>query len=957
MFPMKYLCGNGYKMLVFSIFALLWHVTLCARNSANLDFHNRDGEHLEHEQHTMIYGYVYGAISHSNQGLQALRRYTSSSIPTLTLVLHNLHQRTDTILRLCLPQYASPGQEEYHSFLVPCGMLFGIAVGPTPRKWELRTTSSSSLNITIRHVTSVWDKVSCDYFPNLRLTDSRRSHSARSPLDVTICGSSPQQTHFSASSNVMVSWQSRMFDVNKESFLLSYETVVPGYAKHYYPKIKMCTACSENCTTAITLQAFHLLMYKGNEYTYTWHSTGLVLTAPTLHINEFRCTDTYGMDEKIRLTVYDAPISLLDSTFMEMDPSRVIQTLVCSDSILNESHKSSIGDLTLITTARTGYIIEFNVNVVYVPIPCNDTACSAVTHSLFWGSPKVFRLLSQGTSQQRAIFWPRPGQKSLFITLEELQVNFQGFTHMPCSMGGLFLYYMQPFHLIGQVCSDWTAEIWSRTLKRKDRTAGLYLGARPVMIVIKTYKGFTEGTIEGRVMLDNCLGVINPGLRGNPLPSPYYNYASLYSTIGRLHRHAQAVIIHQAGCITIQYVQTDIPDCVPRFIKFTTAQLIRHRPNNGNLQPEFQFVTMSNISAYPGNLIRLDRLCHVYFCLHRRTGQCWFWEVVSGTGQVVLSRRPGNNGTVLEFDTFCLAAGTKIFFRAYFINTQSELCWTSQKFRKFRKLVEIKQPRVIEKSYYNPFPKPTIHMPAVPFFKLPVKENIFGSGATALYVTFLRPVFTNNLCCVLHLSILANPLSNISFEEVSVRESYWSDDDIYHNVLLWKYPEHLSLNNSKGINGLMYTLKRVLVRLNYLHQEIDLTVTGLWRDRSACPSKCSAVFLQLEYNFTPYSVTHQTVKMLKHYTCAVATNSCYSFRGDFQKMTWNSAVGYCSNLNMTLLTTPSDLEWNFISHLFAQRPNILRLGSGMQLSYMGLLYSWVSVIPLDIFIDLVINER
>ncbi len=587
-------------MLVLSIFASVCHVlSLCARIYATLEFDHRNGQHLEHEQDTMISSYVYGAISHGDQGLQALHRDTSSSIPTLALVLHNLHHRTDTILRLCLPSYASHGQEEFHSFLVPCGMLFGIAVGPTLREWELGTVNTSSLNITIRYVASIWDTVSCDYHPNLRIADRGQLYSTITALNVTICGNSPQQTYFSASSSVRVSWLSRIFDVNKESFLLSYETVVPGYAKYYNTKIKLRTVSSEDRTAG---EIFSPFLSKGNEYTYTWYIAGLVLTAPTLHVNEFRCTETSHTDETITLTVYDAPLSLLDRTFLEMDPSRVIQTLVCSDNILNESHKSSIGDLTLILTGRNGYKRELNASLAYAPIPCNDIVCSAVTHRLFGESQKGFRLLSQGTSQQRAIFRPRPQQGSSFLTFDDLEVHFEGFTHLPCTMGGLFLYYLQPLGRIGQICSDWTAEIWSGALKQEDGTTRLHLGDRPVMFVIKTYKGFTEGTIAGRVLLGNCLGVINNGFRGKLLLSPYYNSTS---SDRRCEPYGYTTLIHQAGCVIFQYFQTDLPNCVHVF-EYSQKILIRHRPNN-NLQPEIQLGITGNMSAYPANLIVKDR--------------------------------------------------------------------------------------------------------------------------------------------------------------------------------------------------------------------------------------------------------------------------------------------------------------------------------------------------------------
>ncbi len=330
--------------------------------------------------------------------------------------------------------------------------------------------------------------------------------------------------------------------------------------------------------------------------------------------------------------------------------------------------------------------------------------------------------------------------------------------------------------------------------------------------------------------------------------------------------------------------------------------------------------------------------CLMYLCpeIHY---PCWYHNGDTRTGHVFLHRRPGGGATKFAFDTHCMAAGAKIFIRSYFVNTQAEVCWTSQKFRKWVEIL----PRY--DGGYERYAT-TIVMPPVPFITLSVKENIFSSGGP-LVVLFLRPAFRNNLCCVLHLSILANPLSNVSFEKISVAEfTNVRDPDIFGNNLVWTYPTPLSPSKGEEINGLMYILKRVSIPLNSLHQDIMLYVHGIGRQNisNLCGSICSTFFLEFEYNFTLYSVTNPTEKALKNYTCAVATNSCYSFTL-FPKMTWNSAVGYCSYNNKSLLTTPSDLEWNFISHLFAQRPDILQLGSGMQLSYIGLLYNWVSVIP------------
>ncbi len=207
----------------------------------------------------------------------------------------------------------------------------------------------------------------------------------------------------------------------------------------------------------------------------------------------------------------------------------------------------------------------------------------------------------------------------------------------------------------------------------------LHLGHRPVMFVIKTYKGFTEGTIKGRVMLGNCLGVINPGVSGKPLASPYYNISSMDMQIRR--KRVTTSVLHKAGCIIFQYFQTDVPDCVHRSV---FSQRIWHRSDQ-NLQAELQFGMTSNMSAYPANLAvkhrdNIDMVCNYGLRINviGLSANCTHHNSINGTGHMFLNRRPGSSKSIVFFDTFCLGVGVKMFLRAYFVNIQTEFCWTSQ---------------------------------------------------------------------------------------------------------------------------------------------------------------------------------------------------------------------------------------------------------------------------------------
>ncbi len=775
---------------------------------ASLEIHSRDGRYLENKQHVLISRYVDGDIAQGDAGLQALRQETTSNILTISFALYKLHQRTGTILRMCFPQYASPGQEEFHSFLVPCGMLSGIAVGPMGNEWEIRTVNSASLNITVSHVASVWDKIGCDRFPNLRITDSGRTHSVLNKLDVTICGNSPQQTYFSASSKIKISWFSRTFDVNKERFFLSYETVVPGYASYNnILKFQICTSCSRNCTQDRMLVESDLfaLMRRGTEYRYTWYIAGGVLTAPTVLINKFRCTESFGMEESITLVAYDAPLSVLEPALWEMDPSRMTHALVCRNESLNESLKSSIGDLTLIATMRNDYQIELNASVVFTWIPCNDAACNAVTYNISLGDRKQkgFQLLSQGTSQQRAIFWLSPKQNGSFITFGELEVRFEGFTHAPCAMGGLFLYQLEPLDLIGQVCSDWTAEIWSGALKQEDGTTRLHLDHHPVMFVIKTYKGFTEGRIKGQVMLGTCLGVIYPGFRQISIDSPYYRYST----------HSK-LLYHKGGCVIFQYFQTDDPYCMQPH-RFSLG--ISHSVHE-NQHGEIQIGRTINMSAYPANLVLkynmpyFDTMCRYRVCAD---GDCSLDCYRGWMKEKLFSYQTwGRKWGLWIFPHYCLAVGLKVFFRAHFVAVQHEFCWTSQTLRKYT-------------SNFQCEWLPSVRCGTL-LLRSNIRDDIFSRERV---VRFTPPAVTNNLCCVLHLSVLANPLLNDTLHKITV-DSYrpvgitsyltWNLPTPVGltSYLTWNFPTPFNSRMEKGINGFMHILKQVSFPLNSLYYMI-----------------------------------------------------------------------------------------------------------------------------------------
>ncbi len=756
---------------------------------ASLEIHSRDGRYLENKQHVLTSRYVDGAIAQGHAGLQALRQETTSSILTISFSLYKLHQRTGTILRMCLPQYASPGQEEFNSFLVPCGMLSGIALGLVETEWELRTINSSSLNITVRYVASVWDKIGCDYFPNLRITDSGRSHSVHNKLDVTICGNSPQQTYFSASSTVRISWFSRTFDVSKERFFLSYETVAPGYASYNNSlKFQMCAPCSQVCHTGrfVADSDLFALMHRGTEYRYTWYIAGRLFRAPTVLINKFRCTE-FGMDKSITLVAYDAPLSVLEPALWEMDPSRVTHALVCRNESLNDSFKSSIGDLTFIVTMQNNYKIELHARVVFTRIPCNDAACNTVTYNISPGDRKQkgFQLLSQGTSQQRAIFRPSPKQYGSFITFGELEVRFEGFTHTPCAMGGLFLYQLKPRDLIGQVCSDSTAEIWSGALEQEDGTTRLHLSDRPVMFVIKTYKGFTKGRIEGQIMLGTCLGVINPEFRGRiSIDTPYYTYSS-------------ELVFHKAGCVVFQYFQTVAPDCVkPDHFSLKLSHRLLE-----NQQPEIQTGRTINMSAYPAILASTYSRNHDKFCVYSFSeystsltrSYMHDWEKEKQFSYI----RWGRVWKKWKLNRICLAFGLTIFLRASFVTVQPELCWTSQKLRKY-----------IVGTW----------LPSVRCGTLMLRSNIKAvTFEQARNLVFIPPAVPSNLCCVLHLSVLVNPLLNDFLKYITVIESYDPHSD---SPLTWNFPTPFNSRMEKGINGFMHILKQVSFPLNSLYYMI-----------------------------------------------------------------------------------------------------------------------------------------
>ncbi len=882
----------------------------------------------ERRQHELISHYIDHAVTQGRHGLRAQERRNAPSTSTMPSVICALQQRSRIILRRCLPQYRPTAvqQEVFSSSLVPCGMVSVVSSGVSHLEWHLQTTDSTSINITVERVVSTWDSASCEFAPALHLYDIGRPHDTgrTSVLDAQICGRSPKQLHYSASNKVKVTWRSILSYTEAAYFLLTYETVFPGYVGYNRDfTYQTCAPCSHTCpkNQILTQADLSLRIYKGIEHIYVWHVAGVILEEPIVSIKSFKCTLHHrAIQEKpTKLTLYDTPLSPFDPYFLGVGGASLKHVLYCGDRPGQRKHRSSVGDFTLVLALNGHQKIDLSVEAVFPMSRCPGSSCSIANYQVRNGfNSTSFRLVSiASTSQKRVIFWPRPNRRESFLVIADLTIRFQGFTHVLCAMGGIFIYELKPLSLIAQVCSAWTADIWSGAIKQGDGTVRLHLGHRPVMLVIKTYKGSASAFVKGKISLGNCLGVVNPTLATKKgLASPFFSV----STSAEMH---VITLTQQTTCLVIQSLNVDSLECS---WSVHVLQSISHISSE-NMQNEIEFLTNRNASAYPDNFVlpsavfsRKKEKCMFRVCTksekHSETS-C----TSADADAFMLHRRIGRGSVQLKFNSFCLVYGFKTFIRSYTMASDYDRCWS--------------QERLLKHLHISTLLEKATVIPPVPCSKLSLKGHNFHASPVLNFV-FTRPSMESSLCCVLDLSIYVDPALFEYLDYTWVFEKCLLEEgDVTGTAgLSWKYAS--SRNHTLNTNPI-FALGRESIQLNTLLGDIELNMRHRLQ-RGACNSgechKDVVTFAFTYYTFRPVAVSKMETS--NGCICSKKMHTCYCLFA-LRKIDWMAAAEYCSTNNMSLLTSPSDTEWHFIEQLFGQNPKVLEMSQAAQMSYIGLL--------------------
>ncbi len=470
-------------------------------------------------QREMVQEYVNHAVFHSS-GFSGARHHASNPASCIPCLLRDLYLRVKRILMCCSSWHADVSFQQCQ--LIPCGKAANYSEGIFSTTVTLRVPKSFTINVTILEVSSEWDADNCAFTASLRLLTNDLSFPLYFQDSIPICGKSPVQTFYFTSHRLPVLWESPQPQPKNPFFRLSYQAVYPDYVYHNNPTFyNLCISGLRKCPNIPSLsqsELFHLMSW-GEKRVYIWYTTGSVLDTPVMQIRDFRCysiNDVRKNEMAGRLSLYDAPFSPRDPNYHGV-PIAPLTSFLCSVEGLPEKYTPSVGELTIVIAVEEQIQFRLKAKVTYVRTKCPSTFCSITSAEIlpfiwrsFTISPATF------TTQKRLLLRPQSSHWS-HLVVSELSAEFEGFTHLLCASGGIYIYEVGRYiSLIGQICSSLVARAWTGAIQDENGNVRLYLNRRSLLFVVKSYQGRSKGGLSGRALVsDGCVGVVQP--------PPYYH--------------------------------------------------------------------------------------------------------------------------------------------------------------------------------------------------------------------------------------------------------------------------------------------------------------------------------------------------------------------------------------------------------------------------------------------------
>ncbi len=467
-------------------------------------------------QHEMVETYVNHAVFHSS-GFSSARYHASNPSLCIPCLLRNLYHRVNRILMCCSSWHEGvifkPCQ------LIPCGKAANYSEGVFRTNFTLQVPESFTINVTILEVLSEWDDNDCMFTASVRLLkDGDRSFPAYPHETIPICGKSPVQIFYFTSHRLPVSWESPQGQPRNPFFQLSYQAVYPANVEHNNPtSYRLCISGLRKCSNIPSLsqsELFHLMSW-GEKRVYIWHTAGSVLESPVMQIRQFRCINdvaVHGKNEMAgQLSLYDAPFSPRDP-FYHGVPIAPLTSFLCSNNGSHERYRSSVGELTIVIDIEEPIQFHLKSKVKYFRTKCPGKFCNITSLEIlpftwrsFMISPATF------TTQKRLLLHPTSSHGS-YLVISDLSVEFEGFTHLLCASGGIYIYEVGRYvSLVGQICSSLAARAWTGAIQDDSGNIQLNLNRRSLLFVVKSYQGMSKGGLSGKALVsDGCAGVVRP---------------------------------------------------------------------------------------------------------------------------------------------------------------------------------------------------------------------------------------------------------------------------------------------------------------------------------------------------------------------------------------------------------------------------------------------------------------
>ncbi len=825
-----------------------------------------------------------------------------------------LYQETSSVLLSCGEPQACDKTSIRRSKILPCGTFSYFKEGKVRMSHYISAPSSHIINITLWRLESrriPYHEQACRYVQNLTLKDDVSGSLPRKALDLKLCGTAWRQNILSSTCRINIIWESTLAYPEKSGFCLTYQPLAAGYATmiEYHNNDEsvgntiLMTTDKNNPLLSTGFPDFFIKFSRGQRTTYTLSYTGGVLEAPRLEIHKFRCLtdkDEPQIDSgAASLAVYDWPTFLFDTRLQTK--RSLISEIPCSDGALAVEFNSTNGDLSIVIQVPQDIHVSFNGTLSHVPLPCPEQFCHLSMYTVPHNSSIKFVLSSRtGRLQQRVILSTKennPGN----IFVSNLTVGFRGFTHFPCTFGGIFIYEISngltevtfnsnSLSLLAKICSPWMAQIWNRGMEYSREKLGLHFNVRPLLFVIKTYDHYSSSHIEGHASLSNCAGVVN--FLFDPTPREYEIPNS-----GLLIMHQQINIAyyplakHTNGCLVIQHLlwgnnyNTELPkSSMP--MNFTSVM-------NTQL-PEHTIGSSFNDSFLPFDKSSIPCYLHAY-------------PVGIGLNNL-RTIRPLRFGYDLLFEYECLLRGERPFVIMKYTKEEiSAECLTSENTEKLLLADE-------EESIH--------YVPIAICATIDLNGNMYVRDYFRKVILIFNKPHTIPVCCVLKMNInmklrfLENIIWLKTFENY---QPYTQGIPIWWK--LWK-PIHSSFDNSlsEAVSGKNVHLLGDGVALGSLFGNVILVVD---LKRAVSSFRPTTSIMDILFNYTYWQRNMNTGIVRKsettpgvNYFCTEETQSCYTLIKRDQT-SWKHAQKMCEKLGLTLLSASSDFEWKQFEELVA----------------------------------------